>query len=582
MASDQTLRAIITVLDKTSEPIRQINARFAAMSSPLRQISSRVAELGELTGIKNIGEDAKNAFEKVAHLGEGLLEMAGPLAALGAAGSLAGVIEIAKSTGEWAEQLDIGAKITGMATERLAGWHYAAGLVNLDAAQLDKGFTYLNRNINEAASGKAKDVERILGHMGFHNTPGHLVSTADALKAVAAEAKHLVDTGQIQAATDMMSKLFGLRAGPRLLPLFEQGSEALQKVFADAQEAGISLTAAQTAAGHGFMEQFKGMQASVEGLKIAIGNDLFPVLTPVIQAMREWMNANREWLAAKVDVGVRYLSDELKSINWKSVVNDMKEVAAAAKWIVHEVGGVGPAIAILVGISFAPTILAFTQLGAAVAVAAAKFVVFPVAALLASFISLAPAITSARDAMAALSLAMDANPIGVAVLVIGTLIGIGYEVYEHWSGISKFFKDLWAGLPDWAKTGLEIFGAVLAPFIALPVVIMDHWRVIIDFFKDLWNGIKLPSWLSGPTFGGYQDAAHHWHPGAPATAGAGQPPLSTLPGAAAAAGAAPAQPNGSTKVTVDFKNLPPGASVSTESRGNADPPVVNVGPAFAY
>ena len=78
-----------------------------------------------------------------------------------------------------------------MATEMLAGWHYAAGLVNVNVSQLDKGLTFLNRNINEAASGKAKDVEKILGHMGFSNTPGHLVGTADALKAIAAKAKHL-------------------------------------------------------------------------------------------------------------------------------------------------------------------------------------------------------------------------------------------------------------------------------------------------------------------------------------------------------------------------------------------------------
>ena len=96
MALDQTLRAIITVLDRTSEPIRQINTRFAAMSSPLREIGSRIGELAELSGIKNIGENAKEALEHIHHLGEGLLEMAGPLAALGAAGSVAGLVENSK------------------------------------------------------------------------------------------------------------------------------------------------------------------------------------------------------------------------------------------------------------------------------------------------------------------------------------------------------------------------------------------------------------------------------------------------------------------------------------------------------
>ncbi len=60
-----------------------------------------------------------------------------------------------------------------------------------------------------------------------------------------------------------------------------------------------------------------------------------------------------------------------------------------------------------------------------------------------------------------------------------------------------------------------------------------------------------------------------------------QPPLSTLPGAPAAAGAAVA-PKGETKMTIDFKNMPRGTALSTVSRGTATPPQVDVGYAMAY
>ena len=539
MAADQTLRAIITVLDRTSEPIRQINTRFAAMSSPLRQIGSRISELGELTGIKNIGEHAGAALEKVRGLGEGLLAMAGPLAALSAAGSVAGLVEIAKSTGEFAEKLDIGAAMTGIASEKLAGWHYAAGLVNIDVDRMDKGFAYLNRTISEAASGKARDAEQILKNMGFSNTPGHLVSTADALKGVAAEVKHLVDTGQIQLATEIMAKLFGARQGAQLLPLFEQGPEEINKTLKEAQEAGISLTAAQTAAGHGFMESYKAMTASVEGLKIAIGDELFPVLTPVIEAMRQWLNTNREWIATGIGDAIRDFSGWVKSVDWSSVGESLRGIAADAKWVVQELGGIGPVIAIIAGISLAPTILAFGELGGAVAAASGKFLLFPVASFVGSLATLVPAMTGLRDVWVALDIAMDANPIGAVVAAAALLAGIGYEVYEHWEKVEALFARI-------GKAFSWISSHISAPGGSVP-----------GGYVDPTSGMFIPDLGAGGA--------------------AVKPPLSTLPGAAAAAGAGAAGAQGETKVTVDFKNLPPNAAVSTESRGSAAAADVNVG-----
>lgn len=541
MASDQTLRAIITVLDRTAEPIHQINNRFNAMGAPLREVGSRISELAEEVGLKRIGEHAREAFAHVRELGASILEMAGPLAALGAAGSVAGLVEIAKSTAEFAERLDISAMKTGLATEQLAGWHYAAGLVNVDVARLDKGFTFLNRNINEAAAGRAKDVEAILTRMGFHNTPGHLVSTAEALKAVAAEAKHLTDGGQIQLATDMMAKLFGARAGADLLPLFEQGPEALAKALERAQEAGISLTAGQTASGHEFMEQYKAMSASVEGLKIAIGNELFPILTPAIEGMRELLNEKRVDIARGLGDAVHTMADTLRDVDWRGLGQGLRSVAEDAAWVVREVGGIGPAIGILAAVSLAPTIAAFAELGGAVAMTAGKFLLFPAAEAIAMFAGLVPAIGGVRDVFAALDLVMAANPIGLVVAGAAALVAVAYEVYEHWDKVVHVFERVGQAFSWFSRQQ------------AAPLT--DGSGGFID--KD--SGMYVPG-AAIPRLGA-------------------QPPLPSPPGTAAAQAAPGAQ--GQTKVTIDFRNLPPGATVSTESRGSADAPDINVGRAWA-
>jgi hypothetical protein len=500
--------------------------------------------LGELTGIKNIGEHAKGALEQVRHLGEGLLEMAGPLAALGAAGSVAGLVEIAKSTGEFAEKLALASGKTGIATEQLAGWHYAAGLVNVDIDQFDRGLMFLNRNISEAAAGKAKDLQNILHHMGFSNTPAHLVNTADGLKAVAAEVKHLSDGGQIQLATDMMAKLFGERQGAQLLPLFEQGPEKIAEILKEAKENGVTMTDAQAAAGLKFEDSYKAMEASVMGLKIAIGTALMPALTPAIEGMREFLNDHRAEIARDLGRAVGYISAELKGITWDNVKADIKEFGGDVKWVIDKIGGIGPAIAIVGTFTMAPTIMEFLRLGGTVGKVATQFVLFPVAALIADFAKALPAIRDMKGAMAALSAAMDANPIGVVIIGAALVAAAAYEIIENWKPIEAFFGDL--------------------------------WKNVVAHFHDAWGEIKpivdsidhAVSWVGNHLPGGGGAVIDGMPLG---------PPLSALPGAAAAAGGGA---QGETKVTVDFKNLPPGATVSTESRGSASAPDVNVGPAM--
>lgn len=434
MASEQTLRAVFTVLDRTAEPLHQINMRFARMSAPLTNIRNRLSEFAEETGLKRLGEHASEALEKVKGLTEGLFEVFAPLAA---AGSAAGLFEIAKSTAEWGEQLKLASVATGMSTERLAGWHYAAKLANVDADQLDRGLQYLNRNISEAAQGKAKDVATILAKMGLHNASGHLVATSDALKAVAAEAKKLVDGGNVQLADDMMSKLFGERSGMQLLPLFAGGPEAINKILESAKEHGIALTEAQAEQAAKFAEGYKEMEAGVFGLKTAIGSQLFPVLNPVIKRMTEWVDANREWIATGIGDAIRDLAGWVRSIDWNRVGRGLRDVADAARDVARDVFGIVEAINDLVGTKTTVALfgLAFTQVGRDIAGLGLKLVAFPIGKFLLDFGRMIPLIKDARGVMIALNLAMDANPIFVVVAALTALAAALYEVYKHWNDV---------------------------------------------------------------------------------------------------------------------------------------------------
>ena len=293
--------------------------------------------------------------------------------------------------------------------------------------------------------GKAKDAQIILGRLNLQNTPGHLVAPATALAAIEDMTKKLVDSGQTQLATAMLSKLLGGQRGVRLEPVLAQGHAALAGLQDKAVASGLVPHTEQAKAAAKFQETYKLMAAAVTGLGNSISAALFPVLTPVIEEMTGWISANRQWLATDIGDAVKSLAGTLRGIDWARIAADLRSIAGAAEWVLSEIG-FGPALGVIAGVKFGPAIWEFAKLGAAVAGVAARLLIFPVAGFLASVATLIPTIGSLRDVWLALDLAMDANPIG-AVILAATALGVaGYELYEHWDGVKAFFQDLWGGI----------------------------------------------------------------------------------------------------------------------------------------
>ncbi len=448
MAFDQLLRAVLTAEDKTAAIFHQAGTRADALGAQFRHIGDRARVLGEETGLTDIAEHAKTALGHVKGLVSGVLELGGALVGLTGIASVGGLLEWVKGTAEFEGALYDQSIKAGIAGQQLAGWQYAAKLAHVDLEQLNRGLVYLNKNIDFAATGKARDVAAILGKMGFHNAQGHLVPTAEALKAVSAEVKQLVDSGQIQLATAALSKLFGARSGAQLLPLFAQGPDKIAAQIKEAIELGVAPSNEHIKAGKEFDDNLKAMTASVEGLKFALGNGLFPALKDTVTEFTEWLKLNHEWLALEIGDAVRDLATWLKSIDWSAVKRGFWDLVDAAKWVIGEIGGVRNAILAVVAISLAPTIAAFWGLAASVASAAASFIIIPLAGFIATLGSLVPAIDSAAAAMVAFDLAVDSNPIGAIVAAIGLLIGAAILLYEYWQPISTWFENMWATAPS--------------------------------------------------------------------------------------------------------------------------------------
>ena len=95
-----------------------------------------------------------------------------------------------------------------------------------------------------------------------------------------------------------------------------------------------------------------------------------------------------------------------------------------------------------------------------------------------------------------------ASPVGIAVLVIGALIGIGILLYKHWDEISAFIVDIWNKTKQKAS---EIWGKIKKTFedfiVFLKSIFEKDWsksfgaagevlNIFLKSVSDFWNGLK--------------------------------------------------------------------------------------------
>lgn len=95
-------------------------------------------------------------------------------------------------------------------------------------------------------------------------------------------------------------KVFG-RGGKELLPLIEEGPEAIRKLVEEYKALGVALTPEQIAAADEYGDSITKIKAQVKGLRMQIGAGFMPVLQDMVNTFQEWYTANRAIIKSRID-----------------------------------------------------------------------------------------------------------------------------------------------------------------------------------------------------------------------------------------------------------------------------------------
>lgn len=528
------IEATIQMVDRVAAPMRKINQSIASAMEPVNRLQSSLQSLSREMHLGKLSAATMGLKDKLGGIGQGATasfqRLGGVL--LGGGGVVAGMGAFLKTTADASDSINDAALRIGVSTDTLQRWRYAAQLSGSSIEVLDAGMEKFGKNLSDAASGtgEAAGALQALG-INIKDNKGRLRDQESILLDVADAMSKLP---QAQDRLRVSSALFG-RGNQELVTTLAQGRAGIQGLFSDFQKAGGPISQKNIEAAAKFNDTMDSLKFTTMGLSSVFSSQLFPVVTKLIEQFQGWATANQGTIQQVAADMAQRLPGAIEG-----AVSAIKGLVEAAK----------PVIAVFQFLSgiFGSTTVILTALGAYIAGPLVLSVLAAIPALITLTTSFIAAIPPAvAFAASVLAISWPALAVVAALAAVGAAV---YLLYRNWDSVSKFLD-----------TSVGKVLSVMFPFVGIPLQIIKHWGGIKAFFANLWDSVlsgasKVRSVLESiPLIGGAFGSGVTM-PSGPAGA-----PATGATAAATQSTAAARKTELSSRLYVDFTNLPMGARV---------------------
>ncbi|HEV8642377.1 MAG TPA: phage tail tape measure protein [Methylomirabilota bacterium] len=218
------------------------------------------------------------------------LKSAATAASAGIAAAVTALAAITKSTANAGDQLAKMSQKVGVSVEDLSALKHAANLSDVSLEQLQVGLGRLARNMSDASmgSGEAAQHFKALG-ITVANADGSLRPIRDVLLEVSDRFAGMTDETRKAA---LAQELFG-KSGLELVPLLNQGSAAIKAQMEEAKRLGIVWSTDAAQAAEAFNDNLTRLGSALEGVKLAIGTALIPVLRDLTDRLVQFVQTDQ-------------------------------------------------------------------------------------------------------------------------------------------------------------------------------------------------------------------------------------------------------------------------------------------------
>jgi len=180
---------------------------------------------------------------------------------------------------------------TGITTETLSELRHVAEISGTSLEGLEKATKRMSTAIGDAQDGLTETI-RDFDKLGI---------SVEELKGLSPEEAFLKLGEAIAGIEDPLVRanvaqgIFG-RAGMDLIPMFDQGAEAMAELRQEAHALGIVFDQEAAAKAEEMTDAMTRMNESVSGLKMAIAEHIIPILMPMVDRLKEIILQIKDWM----------------------------------------------------------------------------------------------------------------------------------------------------------------------------------------------------------------------------------------------------------------------------------------------
>ncbi|MCW3644116.1 hypothetical protein K6Y74_12825 [Burkholderia cenocepacia] len=348
MAEEFVIR--IRADDAATATVKKIQAALGKVTAPVDKAQKRFANIGAVgtRSFEKLTKGLESASRAAHTLVDKVVELVPGLAALGAAGTVAGIVGLTNRFGNFGFALNKSSKLLGMNAQDLAAWHVAAKRAGVTASEFDSAISSSQMKIRAAAFGGDPHAQVLAQKMGVQIRPNK-DGSIDYYKIQMRLMKAIQGQRTVEAQRDA-ADTFGMGG---LLPMLQQGTYNEDK--ARALRKGLVPTPDELARATQFKNEVNDLEDSVSGLGNSIGAGLVPVLEPVVKQFSKWLDAHRAEIADKLAAAVQRFVDWISKVDWDGVSKSVKKM-----W--DGMGGIKGAMIAIAALSFAGPIASVASL----------------------------------------------------------------------------------------------------------------------------------------------------------------------------------------------------------------------------
>jgi hypothetical protein len=221
------------------------------------------------------------------------------VAIAGTAAAAAGILALVKSTANFGDELAKTSEKTGLTVRELQRLRFAAQIGGASTTELTSGIRFFSRAVDEAGQG-VMEYQESFDRLGITVTDndGRLRNTVDILHDVSDVFAQAEDGA---AKTSLAQQLFG-RGGLALIPILNEGSDAIKGYGDELERIGFLLSKDQAEASEQFNDDLLRLRTEITALGRVIAVDAIPPLNDFINQFRESLPAIRSWVDENIDL----------------------------------------------------------------------------------------------------------------------------------------------------------------------------------------------------------------------------------------------------------------------------------------